>query len=93
LSHSKPPRQPVAIALDYERQSDPAPRVIASGRGYVAEQILALAFAKGVKVREDADLAELLAALDIGETIPYAAFAAVAEILSYLHRVNEGAKP
>jgi flagellar biosynthesis protein len=81
----------VAIALQYERDVDAAPRVVASGRGHVAEQMLALAFAKGIKVREDADLAELLAAVDIGETIPFAAFAAVAEILSYIYRLNQGA--
>ena len=91
MSPSRNIRDQVAVALHYEREKDPAPRVVASGRGYLAEQILALAFAQGVKVREDADLAELLAALEIGETIPYAAFAAVAEILSYIHRFHEGA--
>jgi flagellar biosynthesis protein len=91
LSPSRNIRNQVAVALQYEREKDPAPRVVASGRGYLAEQILALAFARGVKVREDSDLAELLVALEIGEAIPYAAFAAVAEILSYLHRVKDGA--
>ena len=66
------------------------PKVIAAGRGSVAEQILALAFANGIKVREDADLAELLSAIDIDSEIPLEAFTAVAEILSYVYRANGG---
>lgn len=84
-----PDRSQIAVALQYHRKEDDAPRVVASGRGALAERILELAFAHGVKVREDADLAELLAAVEIGQQIPIAAFAAVAEILFYLYRANE----
>jgi len=84
-----PRRRPVAVALSYDGSDDnAAPRVAASGRGTIAEQILALAFANGVKVREDADLAELLAAIDIDSDIPVEAFAAVAEVLAYVYRAN-----
>jgi flagellar biosynthesis protein len=79
----------VAVALDYNQQRDGAPRVVASGRGAIADRILELAFAHGVKVREDADLAEVLAAVEIGQQIPLAAFAAVAEILFYIYGANE----
>jgi flagellar biosynthesis protein len=82
-----PPRQ-VAVALRYQKGDDPAPRIVASGRGFVAEEILRLAFQNGVKVREDAELADLLEAVEIGEIIPYPAFAAVAEILSYIYRAQ-----
>ncbi|WP_246135359.1 EscU/YscU/HrcU family type III secretion system export apparatus switch protein [Pararhodospirillum oryzae] len=86
------------MALGYDPAlGDSAPRVLASGRGAVAEQILALAFANGVRVREDADLAEILAVLDLDSEIPIEAFAAVAEILSYVYRANgawpEGLEP
>ncbi len=83
----------VAVALRYNRAEGDAPRVVASGRGAVAERILALAFEHGVKVREDADLAELLAAVEIGNQIPIAAFAAVAEILVYIYRANRARPP
>ncbi|MBL8669781.1 MAG: EscU/YscU/HrcU family type III secretion system export apparatus switch protein [Alphaproteobacteria bacterium] len=83
-----PERVPVAIALSYERGKDPAPRVVASGRGAVAEQILEIAFAAGIKVREDADLAEVLATVELDSVIPLEAFAAVAEIVAYLYRAN-----
>jgi flagellar biosynthesis protein len=81
-------RRQVAVALRYRQESDLAPRVTASGRGFVAEEILRLAFENGVKVREDAELADLLEAIEIGELIPYPAFAAVAEILSYIYRAQ-----
>lgn len=80
------------MALAYEHGEDEAPRVVATGRGYVAETILQIAFASGVKVREDADLAEILAAVDIDSMIPVEAFSAVAEILSYIYRANAEAK-
>lgn len=83
-----PTTTPVAVALSYDPARDDAPKVVAAGRGSVAEQILNLAFALGIKVREDADLAELLAAVDIDCEIPAAAFAAVAEILVYMYRAN-----
>jgi flagellar biosynthesis protein len=68
---------------------DPAPRIIAKGHGAVAEQILELAFATGVKVREDANLAEILEAIEIDTEVPLHALAAVAEILSYVYRAND----
>jgi len=84
-----PERTPTAVALRYDRDQDKVPRIVASGRGAIAERILELAFAHGVKVREDADLVEILAAVDVGQQIPVAAFAAVAEILFYIYRANE----
>ncbi len=65
-----------------------APRVTASGRGAVAEQILQIAFERGVKVRTDADLAEILAAVEVESEIPLAALAGVAEILRYLYQTD-----
>lgn len=86
----------LAIALSYkdsDGKSNPrqAPRVTATGRGSVAEQIVAIAFAKGVPVREDADLAQILATVDVDAEIPVDALSAVAEILSYLYRLNRQA--
>ena len=68
---------------------DRAPRIIAKGQGAVAAQILELAFATGVKVREDANLAEILEAIEIDTEVPLHALAAVAEILSYVYRAND----
>lgn len=78
----------VAIALDHESENSELPRIVATGKGEVARQILEIAFAHGVKVREDADLAEILAAIDVESEIPLEAIAAVAEILTYVYRAN-----
>ena len=78
----------IAVALAEGALPGMAPTVVAGGRGRLAEQILQIAFANGIKVREDADLAQLLATVDMEEEIPVEAFAAVAEILIYLYRAN-----
>ena len=83
----------VAVALQYDPNQADAPRVTASGKGELAEQILNLAFANGVKVRTDPDLAQVLAAVEVDTVIPIEAFAAVAEILAYVYRANNQAVP
>ena len=81
-------RRPVAVALKYELGTQSLPRIVATGKGTVAEQILELAFANGVKVREDADLVEVLSAIEVDSDIPVEAIAAVAEILAHVYRAN-----
>lgn len=78
----------IAVALSYEGIEETAPEILASGRGAIAEQILQIAFDQGVRVRQDADLAQILGLLDVGDEIPVEAFAAVAEILAYVYRAN-----
>jgi len=81
------PPDTVAVALE-EQAGNAAPVVTASGRGFVAEQILAIAFANGVKVRSDADLVQILSAVDVDSDIPTEAFAAGSEILAYVYKAN-----
>ncbi|MCH7550879.1 MAG: EscU/YscU/HrcU family type III secretion system export apparatus switch protein [Proteobacteria bacterium] len=80
----------MAVALGHDLVDDRPPKVVAGGRGRIAEQILEIAFANGVKVRKDADLAQLLSSIDIDSDIPVEAFAAVAEILTYVYQANAG---
>ena len=79
----------IAVAIEH-RPTGPnsLPKIVASGRGNLAEKIMEIAFAEGVRVREDADLAEMLAAADIDTEIPVEAFVAVAEILRYVYAAN-----
>ena len=100
IDRDKPARRPlpgrpsadrdrrVAIALSHDIGSDHAPTVIAKGYGEVAEQILKLAFQNDVKVRTDPDLAQILQVVEVVCEIPVQAFAAVAEILTYVYRMN-----
>jgi flagellar biosynthesis protein len=76
------------VALRYEPGDQKAPRVVASGRGPIAERILELAREHAIAVRADSDLAEILSAVALGEHIPVAAFAVVAEILFYILKAN-----
>jgi flagellar biosynthesis protein len=83
-----PPGRPAAVALRYERDEMPAPRVTAKGAGELAQRILALAREHDVPVREDPDLLELLAACDLGTEIPSELYHAVAELLAFFQRLN-----
>jgi flagellar biosynthesis protein len=81
-----------AVALKYDRGKDPAPRMIAKGKGNVAEQIIRVALDNNIEVREDSDLVEILENLDIDAIIPLEAYAAIAEILSYVYKSNAKAR-
>ena len=87
-----PAHRAVAIALESNKLNPDAPaKITASGRGKLAEEILAIAFAKGIKVRQDSSLAELLAQLEIDSPIPTEAVVAVAEILAKVYEANVAA--
>jgi flagellar biosynthesis protein len=77
-----------AVALRYDGEGGSAPELVAKGKGEIAEAILSSARANGVPVREDADLLELLSACDLGQEIPTELYAVVAELLTYLYRLN-----
>jgi len=77
-----------AVALRYDRLKDPAPRVVAKGRGKIAEQIIEIAQRHGIPIQEDADLVEALAGIELDQVIPPALYQAVAEILAFLYRLN-----
>lgn len=78
-----------AVALVYDRDSDQdAPTVVATGEGYIADEILRIARENDIPLRSDPALAEALASLDIGMSIPPELFRAVAEILSFIYRMN-----
>jgi flagellar biosynthesis protein len=81
-------RRQAAIALKHNLGQEAAPQVVAKGYGAVAEKILKLAFDNDVRVRQDPDLIEILAAVEVDCQIPIEAFAAVAEILSYVYQAN-----
>ncbi|MFP5364224.1 MAG: EscU/YscU/HrcU family type III secretion system export apparatus switch protein [Thermoleophilia bacterium] len=84
-----PPRRPRrAAALRYEAGTDQAPRVVASGKGVIADRILAEARAAGVPVRDDAALVEALAGLDLGAQVPEPLYRAVAEALAWAYRLE-----
>jgi flagellar biosynthesis protein len=78
-----------AAALRYDKGT--TPRVVAAGRGEVARRIVEEARAAGVPVRDDAPLAEALAALELDAEVPEELWAAVAEALVWAYRMDLGA--
>lgn len=80
-----------AIAIAYE-SGDFAPKVVAKGRGLIAEQIIARAKEHKVFVHESKDLVALLMQVDLDAHIPPELYLAIAEILAWLYRLEAGAK-
>lgn len=77
-----------AVALHYERKFDSTPKVLAAGRGDVAQEIIAAARVAGVEIVEDPDLLEVLGRVPVGEDIPPELFQVIAEILAFIYRLN-----
>ena len=77
-----------AAALKYRHGTDQAPRLVAKGKGKVAEEIIRIAASYGIPVQEDRDLIEFLSALDLYREIPPELYIAVAEILAFVYYLN-----
>ncbi len=78
-----------AIALAYDPNDDDAPRVIASGKGQLAEKIIDAAKEKDIPIHEDSKLADTLSKLEIGEMIPPELYEVVAEILVFVDAMDK----
>ena len=81
-------KSPKAVALKYDQKNDTAPRVIAKGRGEIAEKIIAVAKEYNVPLYEDQNLIQILEALDLEMEIPAELYRAVAEVLAFIYRLN-----
>ncbi len=78
-----------AVALRYEGGKDAAPRVTAKGQGAVAEKIIEIAREAGVPLKEHHDLVEVLSRLDLNSEIPAETYVIVAEILTWVYKLNK----
>lgn len=77
-----------AIALEYDPKED-APKVVASGRGILAEKIIERAKEADIPIHRDDQLANTLSRLDIGEMIPPELYEVVAEILVFVDAMDK----
>lgn len=84
----KTPETIVAAAIKYDDRKDAAPKVIAKGRGSIAEKIIELAKKNNVTITSDPALVQILSKLDIDEQIPEELYRAVAEILAFVYSAN-----
>lgn len=78
-----------AVALRYDKEQDMAPKVVASGKGLSGESIIKRAKENNIPIQEDPTLVELLAELNINETIPEELFQAVAEVFAFIYRTDK----
>ncbi len=78
-----------AVAIGYDRDKDRAPKVIARGRGEMAEKILEKAAEYGIYIKEDKTLVELLDKFDIYQEIPEEMYEVIAEILLYVYNLEK----
>ncbi len=81
-------KSPKAVALKYDHQKNKAPKVIAKGRGDIAEKIIEVAKAHNVPLYEDKNLIQILEALELETEIPPELYRAVAEVLAFIYRLN-----
>lgn len=81
-----------AVALAYSA-ADSAPKVVAKGRGLIAEQIISRAREHGIYVHESPELVALLMQVDLDSRIPPQLYVAVAELLAWLYRMEQGMEP
>lgn len=87
---SEPPIDPqkLAVALEYEKGSREAPRVVAKGKGLVAERIIALAEENDIIIESNPTLAKALSGVELEAEIPVQLFEAVAEIIGFVLRAR-----
>lgn len=89
MSDTPPKDVSLAVALEYERGTREAPRVIAKGRGEIAKKIVEIAAESGVHIDANGPLAEALAGVNLDEPIPIELYEAVAEIIGFVLRASQ----
>ena len=78
-----------AVALKYNKNIDLAPKIIASGKGELAKQIIAVAKKHNIPIKNDEELVNILELVEINSHIPIESYAIVANILSTIYNYDE----
>ena len=81
-----------AVALKYDQEKNIAPKLVAKGRGHVAENILNAAQQNSVPVYQNKSLVNMLMALELDREIPAELYTTVAEVLAYVYRIDKRRK-
>ena len=77
-----------AVAIQYDRTTDKAPKITAKGQGKIAHKIIELAKEHDIPIKNDPDLIEVLSSLEINEEIPPDIYVVVAELLAFVYSSN-----
>ena len=88
MSRKKNKNMKSAVALNYDSETNRAPKVIAKGEGLIAERIIELARENDVPIKEDPDLVQVLSQVDLNQEIPPSVYKVVAELLAVVYKLN-----
>ena len=89
MATDKKEKVKTAVALAYDPNEDGAPKVVASGKGALADKIIEKAQESNVPVHVDDKLADTLSRLEIGEMIPPELYEVVAEVLVFVDAMDK----
>lgn len=78
-----------AVALSYNPGKHDGPKVVAKGKGLIAESILEKAAQHNIPIYEDPNLLQLLGQLDLNESIPEELYQAVAEVFAFIYHLDK----
>ena len=82
-----------ATALRYDKEKDNAPKVVAQGSRYLAEEIINIAKRYDIPIKKDEDMMQMLEQIEVNREIPPEMYKAVAEIFSFIYGLtNENNK-
>ena len=81
-------KKKTAVAISYE-PGEAAPKILATGKGYLAEKIIEKAKEEQIPFYKDTKLADTLSRLEIGEMIPPELYEVVAEILVFVDDMDK----
>jgi flagellar biosynthesis protein len=88
MDNNNPKSIQQAVALAYEH-GDFSPKVLASGRGIVAEQIIQAALENQIYIHESKELVSLLMQVDLDDYVPEEMYRAIAEILAWVYKLEQ----
>lgn len=89
MSDTKKPK--VATALQYNQQKDRAPKVVAKGKGIIAEKIIEKAQENDIAIYQDEKLSQQLYNLSLGDEIPAELYHVIAEVLVFIAKADQEA--
>ena len=78
-----------AIALGFDAKVDAAPRILATGKGILAQKILEIADQEEIPIHKDENLVEILSMLEQHNLIPIEAYSAVAKIIAQIYKFDK----
>jgi flagellar biosynthesis protein len=91
MKNERETRRKEAVALGYNQNTEEAPRVLAKGKGIIAENIIDRARENKVPIQEDPSLIDILSKLNINESIPEELYQAVAEVFAFIYKTDKEA--